>query len=699
MANWSKTMNTNLGRFPACNGSWGDCWAQYYMEGTLSFSRNTSDATKAWVHGNVYMRCSGSQLGWATPSGNIRLTPDCYDVDGVHHYDYWGGKGGKCHQNFNYNHTHDCWYALRSGTGQGRDYIGTHFIWGFTPTSSGADWQDVDWYNYYLPDHLRITPPQGLSASFPTSVNGTTSVSISGWGKASNMTGTPTSYPYASYWNFALDLLDKNKNYLAHITKNTGETKSTSFYGFGFYTASALQYSSAANNSLVTRKYNTAYYLRAYAQNSFNERVSVDSGIIYSPPKSPSVTINSILYQPSKKNCVMDFSWSKPSDESDYKETVSYRVVSSDGTVVKGWTTLGSTYGGALSGNVTVDDLKSGEVYTVEVRVVSTAGTSTASDNYVAPVANAAFLGFDWDELRRTVTVRAEAPGAANCRIQAGDQPNNYNLGNKLTSGEVGTIVLKDLPHGDGQALYLQAVPEASNGYQYTNEIAKVTVPVPNPILGVLTPPCDSPEEQRYIVDIVEKKADCSVTPKWQVGDRVVVKDECPSDPVGGGVGIYNVSVIGRRTDGVGRGVFTLKGRFTPGTDITKVKLDRRTHMGNGVKYALSIAGRDFEVTADTTQSNYTYAYAFSVFLAVGDHDSVGDGVNEIGFAYPNSNGVFVGSNNSYAPKPTFEYCYDVVDSALEPWSKQRQATLSCFPVGASEPNEVPIIQEINTCS
>lgn len=526
MANWNKSQSENWGRFPACNGSWGNCWADFYMEGTLSFVRNTNDATKAWVHGPIYMRCSGSQLGWATPSGNIRLHPECFDVDGSHGYDYWGGKGGQCHQNFNYNHTHgDCYYALRGGSGLGRTYIGTHFIWGFTPTSSGADWQDITYYDYWLPANLRITPPQGLSVSFPTSVAGTTSVSISGWGEASNMTGTPTNYPYASYWNFALDLLDKNKNYLAHITKNTGESRYCSFYGFGYYTASALQYSTAANNSTITRKYNTAYYLRAYAQNSFNERVSTDSGIIYSPPKSPSVTINSILYQPSKKNCIMNFSWSKPSDESDYKETVSYKVTRSDGTVITDWTSLGTTYGGSLSGSKTVDNLKSGEVYTVEVRVKSTAGTSTDSDTYVAPVANAAFLGFDWDELRRTVTVRAEAPGAANCRIQAGDAPNNYNLGNKLTSGEIGTIVLKDLPHGDGQALYLQAVPEASNGYQYTNEIAKVTVPVPNPILGVLTPPCGSPEKQQYIVDIVEKKADCSVTPKWQVGDRVVVKD------------------------------------------------------------------------------------------------------------------------------------------------------------------------------
>lgn len=528
MANWNKSQSDNWGRFPACNGSWGACLVDYYMEGTLSFSRNTSDATKAWVHGPIYMRCSGSQLGWATPSGSIRLRPECYDVDGSHGYDYWGGKGGQCHQNFNYNHTHgDCYYALRGGSGLGRTYIGTHFIWGFTPTSSGADWQDVMFYDYWLPANLRITSPQGLSVSFPSSIAGTTSVSISGWGEASNMTGTPTSYPYASYWNFALDLLDKNKNYLAHITKNTGETRSTSFYGFGYYTASALQYSTAANNSTISRKYNTAYYLRAYAQNSFNERVSTDSGIIYSPPKSPSVTINSILYQPSKKDCVMNFSWSKPADESDYKETVSYKVTRSDGTVITNWTSLGTTYGGSLSGSKTVDNLKSGEVYTVEVRVKSTAGTSTDSDTYVAPVANAAFLGFDWDELRRTVTVRAEAPGAANCRIQAGDAPNKYNLGNQLTSGEVGTIVLKDLPHGDGQALYLQAVPEASNGYQYINEIAKVTVPVPNPILGVLTPPCGSPEEQRYIVDIVEKKADCSVTPKWQVGDRVWVKDKC----------------------------------------------------------------------------------------------------------------------------------------------------------------------------
>lgn len=420
---------------------------------------------------------------------------------------------------------------------------------------------------YNLPNNLRILPPTGLSVTFPTSIGNNLSASISKWSSNSNIGGVPTNLPNAKYWNWAVDLLDKNGNMLAHYADNKGSSKSVSLPTNAFYTASGLPGSSAAAGSRYYTKANMAYKLRVVVNNEFNQQQQSTSSTIYTKPPAPSVTITSCVYDPATKKCVLTFDWSKASDGGAYTETVKYDVYDAAGKYyVTGGTLKTVTGGAAASGSgVTVTGLASGEQIFVKVYVTATSGTSTTTKSTYSPVANAAFLGFDWDELRRTVTVRAEAPGAANCRIQAGDAPNKYNLGNQLTSGEVGTIVLKDLPHGDGQALYLQAVPEASNGYQYINEIAKVTVPVPNPILGVLTPPCGSPEEQRYIVDIVEKKADCSVTPKWQVGDRVKIRTSCESggtmkekiSELGGGLfKDVEISIPSPRVGRCSRGVF-----------------------------------------------------------------------------------------------------------------------------------------------
>lgn len=388
---------------------------------------------------------------------------------------------------------------------------------------------------YNLPDNLRVLPPVGLTVSFPTTLDGNISASLQKWSNNTNIGGTPTTYTGASYWNFAVDILDESGNYLAHKTFNTGETLSCNFGAgdSGWYSASALNGSAAATSSPYSLQAGKKYQLRVVVQNNMNQRLQAVSSVYTLNPPKPTIAITSIVYNPTTKKSEMCFTWSL-AESALTPETLTYQATTPDGTIVASGTIKTITGGSSDSGTVCNVSVPTGD--NITLKVTNTAGTSpntmavSSTTSVYSPVANAAFLGFDWDELRRTCTIRAEAPGAANCRIQAGYAANNYNIGNKLTSGEIGELVVKDLNHGTGQIMYLQATPESSDGHQYVDEIAKISVPIPNPILGLVTPSCEDEAngaEQKYIVDIVEHKSWDTCTPRWKNGDRVVWKIPC----------------------------------------------------------------------------------------------------------------------------------------------------------------------------
>lgn len=381
------------------------------------------------------------------------------------------------------------------------------------------EWTGTATYN--LPNDRRVLPPTGLSASWPSNWSGTISASISAWSSNSNIGGTPTSYPNAKIWNWEIQLLKSDGTYLAHQLFKTGETKSvsTSDLKTGWYTANALSGTTAANNSKYTLQGGQTYKFKVVANNNMNQQQTSTSGnFVYDIP-TPTVSIDSFLYDKTAKSNQLTFTYAKA--ESALDERITYTVKQNGVTVASG-TLVSNTNGAAKQGTITITGIPTGEYTTLTV-------TNTANDNSqsksasasdYSPVAAAAFLGFDWDDVRRVCTIRAEAPGAANCRIQAGYSANTYNIGNQLTPGEVGTLVVRDLNHGTGQVMYLQAVPEATNGHQFVNEIAKISVPIPNPILGVRT----GTDKKQYIVDIIEHKSGGTVTTKWQNGDRIVKK-------------------------------------------------------------------------------------------------------------------------------------------------------------------------------
>lgn len=354
---------------------------------------------------------------------------------------------------------------------------------------------------YTIPESMRVTNPSGLSVSWPSSLSGGTSMSVSSWGGA-----TPGCY--------TLQLLSSSGSSLGSTSTCTSYTSSRTLYTPGSY------------------GYNNRYRLKVTACNDANMCVSSTSGYYYTSPPPPSVYINSLLYNPSTQKCVCNWSWSKPVDSGYYAETITYDVYDNEGNYyVKGGSLGTVSNGAAASGTVTTDGILTAVNLCIKVYVATTAGTNSATACAYAPVAGAAFLGFDWDELRRTCTVRATAPGARQTRVSGGYAPNVYSIGSKVTPGEFGDLVVKDLDHGAGEILYLEAMPEATDNHQYLDEVAKISIPIPNPILGVLTPSCEQiegGEEKKYIVDIIEKKkGSTTCTPRWQNGDRVVVVGEC----------------------------------------------------------------------------------------------------------------------------------------------------------------------------
>lgn len=353
--------------------------------------------------------------------------------------------------------------------------------------------------SYTIPSDMRFTNPSGISLSCPSYLGGTATGRVSSWGGGSGGT-------------FTFKTLNASGSVISTTTCTTTGT-------------------SCSKTMPGTFSKNTRYSMSLTACNSANMCVSTSGCTIYSAPPCPSITIRSCVYNPSTKKCQLVFDWSKASDAGTYTETISYTVTDQEGRSYASGTLATVTGGASKSGTQTLTNIETAVNVTVRLTVSSTAGSCSGTASVYSPVAGAAFLGFEWDELRRQCTIKGTAPGAKQTRISAGYSPNNYNIGTKLTPGEFGDLVVKDLNHGSGQIAYLECMPESTDNHQYIDEVAKISIPIPNPIIGVWTPPCEDDAKgvkQRYIVDIVEKKENCTVTPKWKNGDRVVKIAECP---------------------------------------------------------------------------------------------------------------------------------------------------------------------------
>lgn len=352
---------------------------------------------------------------------------------------------------------------------------------------------------YTIPESMRIVAPTGISLTCPSSLGGNATGSVTKWGDPNGGT-------------FTFKTLNASGSVIGTVTcKTTSTTCTKAMPG--------------------TYGKNTRYTMSLTACNTANMCISKSACTLYAKPPCPTVTIRSCVYNPSTKKCKLVFDWSKASDTGTYAETITYSVTDNDGRSYGTGTLASGVYGTAKSGRITLTNIETAVHATVRVTCSSTAGSCTGSASVYSPVAGAAFLGFEWDELRRTCTIKGTAPGAKQTRISGGYAPNNYNIGTKLTPGEFGDLIVKDLKHGNGEILYLECMPEATDNHKYIDEVAKISIPIPNPILGIWTPTCEdlaAGREQQYIVDIIEKKENATTcTPRWNVGDRVVKIAPC----------------------------------------------------------------------------------------------------------------------------------------------------------------------------
>lgn len=529
-----------------CYGVNANYFVEAYLD-SLTWGRSTGDCS----HSMLKFKCNALQhydtLVWASSGNFTNNTIWCWTNLGTNSISRDFPKGGSYSTWCKDAGGPGCYYTLCGGAdwywhayhGYWEDYV----YGDINTTRVGVSCQYIGMHSgdgyYNLPNDLRVLPPVGFSCTFPTAPSGNITASLTKWAENPNIGGTPTTYGGAKIWNFAANLFNEDGTFTGAGKKfNTGETLTCNLGSInsGWSTnTGVLTGSAAALAAPFTPQAGKKYYVVVCAQNNMNQEVQATSGLYTMLPEIK-IKIDSCIYDPSTKKNNLTFTYTKEQDNVTTGERLRYDIYDEDtGTYIAENVEIITVYDGrGLNDQVVVPNMPTGHKLTVYLELtvdpnLNGASVSRVGDSIQAPVANAAFLGFEWDELRRTCTIRAEAPGASHCRIQAGYAANVYDIGNQLTPDSVGVLTVKDLQHGNGQIMYLQAVPESASGYQYTNEIAKVSVPIPNPILGVRVPPCESGEEKEYVVDIVEMKDNCTTTPRWQVGDRVVVKDQCPT--------------------------------------------------------------------------------------------------------------------------------------------------------------------------
>lgn len=246
------------------------------------------------------------------------------------------------------------------------------------------------------------------------------------------------------------------------------------------------------------------------------------------PLAEPNITITDLSFNEDTQLSSVTFSWYKASDGATDTELIRYDVYDTEGNYFAQAVELGKTIGEFASGTVTVPNITPGIKINISVYVSTNTQNSATEVSAYSPTGGATFSNYTWNDTRTSVTITATAPGAKYLRITAGTTPNGDDLGNTLTVGANGTLTLSDLAHGNGETVYLSAIPESADGHSYGESATYSMFEVKNPILGVYKPKCDDGDTV-YIVDIIEKKENAeSCTDRWQVGNRVVVVDPCP---------------------------------------------------------------------------------------------------------------------------------------------------------------------------
>lgn len=383
------------------------------------------------------------------------------------------------------------------------------------PEGAEVMWIDGCALHIVLPAQYLLTPPEGLTVTWPSymGANQKVNASITAWGYGEYTLGTPSGLPSAQQpdgttWNFRREVYSMDGNFLNAITQNTKEEKSVSMWAV-----------STGNHQ---------YQLKMVVTNNFGQ--SVESGLhpIYTEPGPVEAKIKETIID--KENMTWGFvvSWEKDADGGALPVDIVYYVNDSHANPIGPEQVVASfTTGEAQTGEFTVSGLTD-TMYQVFVRCRSTAGygamSGTTPTAYM-PIGQAHIGELEWNDTRDTLTINGSAEFATQLEISAG-YARYYSDAGRATTANPGKLTISGLNHGTGQMLYVKVAPVGEWGMPQDSKAAYGVYEVPNPILGLVKNDCDT---ESYIVDMVEKKAGsetCSA--RWSNGQRVVLIGECP---------------------------------------------------------------------------------------------------------------------------------------------------------------------------
>lgn len=197
-----------------------------------------------------------------------------------------------------------------------------------------------------------------------------------------------------------------------------------------------------------------------------------------------------------------------------------YRYSIGDDSSYTSWTDVNSTSEAPGNGKViNLTDLPPSTTVYVQTRQyqeITNPGdpiTSTFITKQTPPS-----VEYSWNDVRDTITISTSVESAVT-RLQILYGYSDVSASTVIADANNATDIVGSIqyPKHDGQAIYAKARLYYPDG-TYDESEMKV-IPVPHPILGVVRYPDG---HQEYIVDIVERKANGTLTPQWQSGERVI---------------------------------------------------------------------------------------------------------------------------------------------------------------------------------
>lgn len=283
----------------------------------------------------------------------------------------------------------------------------------------------------------------------------------------------------------------------------------------------------------------TPYKVGMSASNGFGTTGILNSTIFYTPPATPAVLeVTSDIPGDDNMTTVSLVAYDSVSDNVSGVSVVTRVTISGD-AVPDGTQTVYTSPSHVAGSDMTIGgiELYQDKTLNVAAQTIFYYGDNNqyyvTSEAKVMPVYTtkhkiAPMAGLSWSDDRTVLSVKMRAGSDSVTRIKAlwgYDEDVEYTLwegdtgDDPVTSDWSHTSTIEYPNHGDGQFIYVQIYTKSGSGEWEAGDT--VATPVENPILGICV---DEDGNKEYIVDIVERKTDGTVTPKWKNGARIIKK-------------------------------------------------------------------------------------------------------------------------------------------------------------------------------